>query len=139
MKRTPNHSSWRFVDKREEFQGSSLRGEISREGYAPSAAGSWLNEYERGMYEKARPRITYTVWSFYTPIAYYVEGSGWYKVGQSFSAFTSRHRSGALRNVPGHNVAVDGTRGNWVVQCYDCDTTRHFTQKRDAEPCARLH
>ncbi len=138
-KRTPNHSSWRYVDKREPFQGSSLRGEDYTEGLAPSFAGSWLNDHEVQMYGANQPRITYIVWSFWTPIAYYVEGTGWYKVGQSFSSFTSRHRSGALRNVPGHMVRLAERRGDNVVECLDCGTTRHFTHVKDAREAYWCH
>lgn len=139
INRTPNHSSWKFVVRREAFQGSSLRGEVYTSSGAPSAAGSWLSEYERDMYEKARPYITYVVWSFYTPIAYYspaIEGGqGWYKVGQTFSSYTGRHASGALRNVPGHIVILTGSRGDWTVTCHEpeCWGERRFTIKGDAE------
>lgn len=137
-RRTANHSAWRYVDKREPFQGSSMYGEAYAQGSAPSSAGSWLSDYETTMYERARPQITYVVWSFYTPIAYFIEGAGggpgkWYKVGQTFSSFTGRHRNGALRNVVGHSPVLIGSRGDWTVDCTDCGTRRHFTQRRDAE------
>lgn len=140
-RKTTNRDSWKFVDKREEFQGSSLRGETYVEGKTPSAAGSWLNAYEMEMYEKNRPRITYVVWSFYTPIAYFVEGASaeWYKVGQTFSSYTSRHRNGAMRNMPGHMVSLVERRGDTTVSCFDCGTVRHFTHVRDARTTYILH
>jgi len=139
INRTPNHSAWRFVDKRENFNGSNLRGENYSPGCAPSSGGTWLDHHERTMYERHRVNITYVVWSFYTPIAYYVEDFGWYKVGQVFSSYTSRHASGALRNVPGHTVTLTGKRGDWTVDCFDCGTKRHFTRKRDAEQATWCH
>lgn len=138
-KKTPNHSAWRFVDKREEFTGSSLRGEAYRLGYAPSGHGTWMSEYEEGQYAARRPLITYIVWSFYTPIAYYVEGTGWYRVGQTFSSFTSRHANGALRNVPHHRTTLTGKRGDWTVTCADCGTERHFTRERATHGALRVH
>lgn len=142
-KRTTNKTAYRYVDKREPFQGSSLRGEKYARPYgAPSASGSWLSDYETEQYEKNRPNITYVVWSFYTPIAYYVgwgKTGQWYKVGQTFSQFTSRHRNGALRNVPGHMVALAERRGGNTVQCFDCGTTRHFTHVKDAREAYYLH
>lgn len=141
-KTTPNYSAWRFVDKREPFQGSNLRGEAYAPGSALSSVGSWLSVYETEQYEKRREHITYVVWSFYTPIAYFMEGGptpGWYKVGQRFSSYTGRHRSGALRNVPGHMVSLVARRGKNTVQCFDCGTTRNFTHKRDAEEVYWTH
>lgn len=145
-KRTTNRESWRYVDQRVAFQGSSLRGETYAPGGAPSAHGSWLSEYEHEQYRKHQPYITYVVWSFYTPIAYYIERpsgvdglTGWYKVGQTFSSRTSAHQSGALRNVPGHAVVRHGTRGNWTVYCADCGTTRYFSRKPNAESVIWSH
>lgn len=142
-KRTANHSAWQYVDKREDFQGSSLRGETYERGNAPHITGSWMSDYEEEMYKKVRLAITYVVWSFYTPIAYYIEtpdGTGrWYKVGQTFSSYTSRHASGALRNVPGHPVELTGKRGDWTVICDTCCTERHFTEKRAAEAVIHPH
>lgn len=143
-KRTANHSSWRFVDSLEEFTGSSLRGQAYSLGSAPYLSGrdTWMNEFETEMYGQVRPRVVYIVWSFYTPIAYFIEGGphkGWYKVGQTFSQFTSRHRNGALRNVPGHPVRLTGKPGDWTVECPECGTERHFTVKRDAEAVLYPH
>ena len=143
-KRTANHAAWKHVDKREEFQGSNLRGEAYALGSAPhlSARDSWMSDYETERYAANRARITYIVWSFYTPIAYYVgEGTTgqWYKVGQSFSQFTSRHRNGALRNVPGHVVVLTEKRGDSTVKCFDCGTERHFTRVADARQAYYLH
>jgi|SRR6478735_1921394 len=143
-KRTPNYNAWQFVDKREEFIGSNLRGETYEAGSAPFAIGSWLSDYEMEMYEKFRPRITYIVWSYWTPIAYYVEGSGgiegqWYKVAQSFSSCTSRHRSGALRNVVGHMVVLRERRGHNAVTCFDCGSERVFTLVNEARTAMWLH
>lgn len=140
INRTPNYSAWRYVDKREDFIGSNTRGENYSPGCAPySSGGTWLNLHERTMYERHRANITYVVWSFYTPIAYYIDGVGWYKVGQVFSSFSSRHASGALRNVPGHTVTLTGKRGNWIVDCLDCETVRYFTRKCDAEQATWCH
>lgn len=140
MSKTPNYAAWKYVDNLTEFTGSNLRGEAYR--FAPSAAGSWLNDYEMERYETARPYIVYVVWSFWTPIAYFVEINGkgqWYKVGQSFSSFTGRHRNGALRNVPGHMAVLKERRGHNTVQCFDCGTERHFTLVRDAREAYYLH
>lgn len=150
-KRTANYNSWQFVDKRQPFTGSSLYGETYERGSAPRngvVGGSWLNAYEREQYERNRERITYIVWSFYTPIAYYVEhtdspsGTGpgtWYKVGQTFSSCTSKHRNGALRNVGGHMAVLRERRGDNTVECFDCGTTRHFTYVKDAREAYYLH
>lgn len=142
-KRTANHSAYKYVDKREEFTGSSLRGEAYRKGFAPHMPGTWLSDFERVQYEHARDRVTYIVWSFYTPIAYYIEGrgkrAGWCKVGQTFSAHTARHYYGALRNVPGHRTTLTGKRGDWTVTCADCGTTRHFTRERDTHGPLSIH
>lgn len=152
-KRTPNHSAWRFVDKREPFQGSSCYGDTYSLGSAPylSISDTWMNEHEWAMYVQNRARITYIVWSFYTPIAYYVETPAppetptvplpgqWYRVGQSFSGFTSRHRNGALRNITGHMVVLKERRGDNTVQCLDCGTTRHFTHVNEARTAYYLH
>ena len=143
-KRTANHSAYAYVDKREEFTGSSLRGEAYSPGSAPylSSRDTWMNEYETEMYGKNRHRIVYIVWSFYTPIAYFTEVNGkgqWYKVGQSFSQFTSRHRNGALRNITGHMVVLRERRGDNTVECFDCGTTRHFTHVGDARQTYYLH
>lgn len=140
-KRTPNYAAWKFVDKREEFTGSSLRGEAYSLGGAPYLSGrdTWMNDFETERYGINRAKVTYIVWSFYTPIAYFVEGAGWYKVGQSFSAFTGRHRNGALRNMPGHRVSMIGKRGDWTLTCHDCGTERHFTRRNDATQVLYLH
>lgn len=140
-KSTPNHSSWRFVDKREEFQGSSLRGETYKPGSAPhlSITATWMNDHETTQYRLNRERVTYIVWSFFTPIAYYVEGTGWYRVGQTFSSFTSRHVNGALRNVPHHRTTLTGTRGNWTVTCLDCKTERYFSREKETHAPLHVH
>lgn len=145
-KRTPNYSAWKYVDNCEEFIGSSLRGETYTKGYAPhlSESSTWMSGFETEQYAAVRHRVTYIVWSFWTPIAYYVEGQSdrpgqWYRVGQTFSSFTSRHVNGALRNVPHHNTTLSGSRGNWTVTCIDCGTERHFTRERDTHGPLRLH
>lgn len=136
---TPNYAAHKFVDQLKPFQGSNLRGTVYRKGYAESSAGSWLNAYERERYEAARDRIEYVVWSWYTPIAYWTEEGGWYRVGQTFSSYTARHRYGALRNVRGHSMQMTGTRGDWTVDCLDCGTSRYFTRKRDADEVRWTH
>lgn len=139
-KRTPNHSAWKFVDKREPFQGSSCYGEVYTEGGAPHmTSDSWLNDFETIQYNNHRAHTTYVVWSFWTPIAYYVEGFGWYRVGQTFSSFTSRHVNGALRNVPHHSPTLTGTRGNWTVKCGRCKTTRFFNREAATHGPLGLH
>lgn len=138
---TPNYAAWRYVDKREEFVGSSLRGESYRPGYAPhlSTNDTWMSEFETAQYGARRHEVTYIVWSFYTPIAYWSQRYGWYRVGQAFSSFTGRHRNGALLNVPLHRSVLTGERGDWTVTCLDCNTTRHFTRKAHAEAVLWTH
>lgn len=146
-KRTANYAAWQHVDKREDFQGSSLKGVTYKPDMAPFMSGrdSRLNEYETKQYNKVRSRVTYIVWSFYTPIAYYVESPGgqipgqWYKVGQSFSQHTGRHRNGALRNVVGHMVVLKERRGDSTVECFDCGTKRGFDHVNDARTAYYLH
>lgn len=129
--------------KREEFTASSMRGETYSVGGAPHLSGrdTWLSEFETARYMVARATVTYIVWSFYTPIAYYVEGSGWYKVGQTFSSFTSRHQNGALRLLPSHPVTMTGSRGDWTVTCAEpgCWGDRHFTVEQDARRVCYNH
>ena len=56
--------------------------------------------YDRGLlsgpdYERFRedaPHIRYVVWSYSTPIAWWVETRGWYIVEQKFSATTTKHQ-----------------------------------------------
>jgi len=43
--------------------------------------------------------ITYVVWSYATPIAWYTEGRGWHVVEQKFSLTTTKHQ-GNLYLIP---------------------------------------
>lgn len=144
-KATPNYAAWKFVDKREEFQGSSMYGATYTKGNAPHmTSDSWLSDFETTQFNRNRPRITYIVWSFYTPIGYFIEGrgkdAGWYLVGQTFSSFTSRHRNGAFRNIrSAHKTTLTGTRGNWTVTCEQCGTTRFFNREANTHGPLRLH
>lgn len=143
-KRTTNHDSHTFVTKREEFNGSNLYGQTYQQGTAPhlSVNATWMDQFETDMYARFRDRVTYIVWSFYTPIAYYVEGSGWYKVALTFSSFTARHRNGALSGISGHGVAMYGKRGDWTIECLrpGCwPEPRHFTREADASRVLWLH
>ncbi len=139
--RTPNYSAWRFVDQMKPFLGSSMIGEVyALGGPRPFLDRSaWLNDYEVEQWAKHLPRITYVVWSWDTPLAYYVAGFGWYRVGQSFSSFSGRHANGALRNVPHHSPTIQGKRGDWTVWCVKCDTVRSFTRRADADRALYPH
>lgn len=141
INKTPNYAAHKFVDKREEFEGSSCYGQAYAKGTAPYIHRTWLSAFEELHLNKMRPRVTYIVWSFYTPIAYYVDRQGWYLVGQTFSSFTSRHRNGAMRNVKGHPMTLTGDKGDWTVTCLKrgCWGERHFTVRRDAEQVYYLH
>jgi hypothetical protein len=139
-KRVSAHDSAPLVIKREEFIASSMRGEQYTIGGAPhlSDRDTWMNEWETRAYALRRASVTYIVWSFYTPIAYYHEATdpapaGWYKVGQTFSPFTSRHQSRGLRLVPGHPVTMTGEKGDWTATCSHCGGERHFTRRQDAD------
>lgn len=88
------------IEAREEFRNSigNLSGRWHRTGAGITLGhGSQypLNEYERGVladHKEAAP--IYVVYSFLTPIAWWTEAHGWYKVRQRFSVITStKHQS----------------------------------------------
>lgn len=68
----------------------ALRGEAHTGGYV--YAGH-LNPEESALLNRDRDLIKYIVWSYSTPIAWFIgSGVGWHVVDQKFSITTTKHQ-----------------------------------------------
>lgn len=114
------------IRDREPFRTSgALQGDAIRpESCAPylDPPGKWvrhrLSEVEWALYDTCRSAITYIVWSFSTPIAYYVEANpvtaahvskdltGWHRVDQTFSPTTTKHQANLYLAIPARTSEV---------------------------------
>lgn len=91
------------IAAREPFTTSgALRGE---EIVHPFVYPGRLNDEEAAQLRADLPGITYVVFSYATPIAWFHRDNGWHKVAQKFSMTTSHHQ-GVLYLIP---VAVSQT------------------------------
>lgn len=82
------------IRDRQPFQASALSGVKGSTGTGDLPAE--LAE----LYEEVRPSITYTVLSYRTPIAWYIEDGGWHLTACRWSVTTTQHQGtvrGALR------------------------------------------
>lgn len=70
------------------FTGSAMSG---KPGQPSEYDYGRLNATEKARFAADRPRMTYVIYSYATPVAWRVEGGEWYTVSQSFSMTTSHH------------------------------------------------
>lgn len=76
----------------------NFTGEFFREGEASHESYGRLEGAEYTLFLEQRPRITYIIRSYFTPIAWRYEsenGPVWHVVNQRFSPSTTRHQSAA--------------------------------------------
>ena len=79
-----------LIKEKKEFKGSNITGQWRT--YTPAAGR--LDNIERKIMEAqcVGGRDMYVVTSYQTPIAWYTDRHGWYKVRQKFSQTTSRQQ-----------------------------------------------
>ena len=88
-------------DRRDFATSGALRGE--RGNYVSSFShlrGEALEAWERDV-----DRVSYVVYSYETPIAWFVEGQGWVLNRRSYSVTTTSHQSAVLSALVGHGCA----------------------------------
>lgn len=85
----------RCIAAREPFKGSNLYGYVGTNGI-----GILRGEDLERMRADAT-KILYSVYSYATPIGWYTDENGWYRVKMKFSPTTSRHQG---------CIPLDGTK-----------------------------
>lgn len=95
VKRVNHNTAPAAIEAREPFANST--GNLSgrwHEPWLPPRSG-WLDGYEAGvLHDHTGEQRAFVVYSFETPIAWWTEEHGWYKVKQRFSMTTStKHQS----------------------------------------------
>lgn len=96
-----------LVRDRKDFEGNTMRGTCRSSEYQSGE----LTGLDRDRFITDMPFIRYVVFSYSTPIAWWSEKSGWYKVAQKFSRTTSKHQ-GKLYLIP----------ERMPVSEFDCET-----------------
>ena len=87
MKQMNQRDAVHYIATRQEFRASALEGRV----YGLDSGR--LNSAEIERYNQDLNSITYWVYSYSTPIAWFTEGNGWYVVEQKFSVTTSKHQN----------------------------------------------
>jgi hypothetical protein len=78
-----------LVDEGRPFRTSN--NSFSGNAVRPGLHGTWLDKEWLDRLTEDRPKIVYTIYSYYTPIAWRLP-SGWVIVSQHFSPTTTQHQ-----------------------------------------------
>ena len=100
MKQMNQRDAIHYIATRQEFRASAL------EGRAYGLDNGRLDPEETERYNRDLNSVTYWVYSYSTPIAWYTEGNGWYVVEQKFSVTTSKHQNYVRRAIAESEVLV---------------------------------
>lgn len=140
IKKMAQHETPGPISRREEFNASNFTGRVVNglsNWDSGRLTGSTLDQFRKDC-----TSITYVVYSYATPIAWYCE-RGWYTVPDRFSQITSSKHQSRLYLIPNanHNVSLVGKRGDWQVHCGTCRVTfeTHYLHKPDAVHAAHSH
>jgi hypothetical protein len=100
MKQLNQRDAIHYIATRQEFRASALEGRVYGVG------NGRLDPEEIEKYNRDLNSVTYWVYSYSTPIAWYTEGNGWYVVEQKFSVTTSKHQNYVRRAIAEANELV---------------------------------
>lgn len=82
-----------YISERKEFTASAL------EGRAYNVGTGRLDNEETARYNEDLNTVSFWVYSYSTPIAWYSHAKGWYVVAQKFSVTTSKHQNFVRRAI----------------------------------------
>jgi hypothetical protein len=100
MKQLNQRDAIYYIETRQEFRASALEGRVYGVG------NGRLDEQETARYNQDLNSVTYWVYSYSTPIAWYTP-SGWYVVEQKFSVTTSKHQNYVRRAIANTLVGAE--------------------------------
>lgn len=80
------------VPQQRKFSQASMRGTVHPTGAWGVHSGR-LSGDDLDQFNSDQEHVSYIVWSYATPIAWYRESRGWHVVEEKFSPTTSRHQS----------------------------------------------
>jgi hypothetical protein len=92
-----------LLDAIRERRDFDTHGAMRGESGAPVHTGYLPREF-RTMLDSHRERVTFTVYSYGTPIAWHVAGSGWIVPDVRYSVTTSKHQGRTLWALHGESV-----------------------------------
>ena len=93
MKQLNQRDAEHYITTRQEFRASALEGRVYNVG------SGRLNTEETARYFQDINTVSYLVYSYSTPIAWYSYATGWYVVEQKFSVTTSKHQNYVRRAI----------------------------------------
>lgn len=98
----------RAVTNREKFDRGNVHGERkSQRYYTGSQLAELPQEYVKILVEHNRNSGLFILYSYQTPMAWYVEESGkWYYVDQHYSVSTTQHQAAYRYSLKGHHVVT---------------------------------
>jgi len=79
------------VFKRRSFTHASVRGQEYADGAYVDAGKLAFDDLDQ--FKEDQPFVSYVVFSYQTPIAWYRDDRGWHFVEQKFSQTTTRHQN----------------------------------------------
>ena len=100
MKQMNQRDAIHYIATRQEFRASALEGRVY------GVSNGRLDNEETARYNQDLNAVTYWVYSYSTPIAWYTEANGWYLVEQKFSSTTSKHQTYVRRAIAEANELV---------------------------------
>lgn len=93
MKQLNQRDAIHYIATRQEFRASALEGRVYGVG------NGRLNAEETARYNQDLNTVSFWVYSYSTPIAWYSYATGWYVVEQKFSVTTSKHQNYVRRAI----------------------------------------
>jgi hypothetical protein len=101
MKAMNQRDAIHYIATRQEFTASALEGRVYNVG------NGRLDEKETARYNQDLNTVSFWVYSYSTPIAWYSYVTGWYVVEQKFTVTTSKHQNLTRRAIAGSYVGVN--------------------------------
>jgi surface antigen len=98
MKQMNQRDAIHYIATQQEFKASALSGVNANTNGLQGAYGR-LDPEEFARFKEVESQVSYVVYSYGTPIAWYTEGNGWYVVEQKFSVTTSKHQNYVRRAI----------------------------------------